>query len=350
MSALRHERVDPLADERWLALLRQSPDAGPFHHPAWMELLHEQYGFGIQAVCVATDDGELAAGLPVARIRSRLTGTRLVALPFSDVCAPAVSRAAPDGALAALAEALADEQRRAGVALEVRAPLPGLPGARPGAGFLHHALPLAPDGAAGEPRAPRPQIRRGIKKARREGVDVTFAADRTALDEFFRLHVLTRRHQGTPTQPRRFIRRFERLFEQNLGWVALARWQRMTIAAAVFLSYNGTVVYKYGASDRRHLDKRPNNLLFAEAIQRASGDGAHTLDFGRTDPGNEGLAAFKRGWGAEERELAYVRIPGRASGEGAQGEGVPAPVRSFIGHSPPLVGRLIGVALYRHYG
>src|SRR5262249_52481835 len=149
------------------------------------------------------------------------------------------------------------------------------------------------------------QIRRGIKKARREGVEITIATDRAALEAFFRLHVRTRRRQGVPTQPKRFIRAFERLFDSGLGWVAVARWHDTAIAAAVFLSFNGTVIYKYGASDRRHLDKRPNNLLFMEAIRRACVEGNHTLDFGRTDLDNEGLAAFKRAWGTDEQQLGY---------------------------------------------
>src|SRR3712207_7808324 len=41
--------------------------------------------------------------------------------------------------------------------------------------------------------------------------------------EFFRLHVQTRRRQGVPTQPRRFIMAFEDLFTEALGFVALAR-------------------------------------------------------------------------------------------------------------------------------
>ena len=41
----------------------------------------------MSALCVI-EDGEAVAGLPLARVESRLTGRRLVALPFSDVCPP----------------------------------------------------------------------------------------------------------------------------------------------------------------------------------------------------------------------------------------------------------------------
>jgi CelD/BcsL family acetyltransferase involved in cellulose biosynthesis len=342
--------IDPLADGRWLDLLGRSPEAGPFHHPLWLELLREQYGYPIEAVCVPGADGDLVAGIPIARIRSRLTGARDVALPFSDVCKPATAEGAPDEAGAALGRALEAHARRTGVELELRAPLPELSAARRGRAFLQHTLALAADVDAVEARFSKSQIRRGIKKARRDGVQIAFATDRRALDAFFRLHVRTRQHQGVPTQPKRFIRRFEQLFKGGLGWVAVARWHEMPIAAAVFLSFNGTVVYKYGASDRRHLDKRPNNLLFREAIQRACEEGNHTLDFGRTDLDNEGLAAFKRAWGSDEHKLSYVRLGAASDADEAAGGGVPAPVRKLISRGPSALGQLIGAALYRHFG
>jgi CelD/BcsL family acetyltransferase involved in cellulose biosynthesis len=349
VSGLRQERLDPLEDRRWIALLRRCRSAGPFHHPLWLALLRDQYRYGIEALCLAGADGRLAAGLPLARVRSALTGTRLVALPFSDLCEPVVAEEARDEALPALADALAELHHWEGVDIELRAPLPALPGAISGRPFLHHALDLTQGVEAVESGFARSQIARGIRKAEREGVTIEFAANRRALDEFFRLHVRTRRHQGVPTQPKRFIRRFEALFRDGLGWVALARQEEATIAAAVFLSFNGTAIYKYGASDRARLRSRPNNLLFAKAIRRACAEGAHTLDFGRTDTDNEGLAAFKRAWGAEEREISYLRLCREPAAERA-GDGVPAPVQRLIWGTPPLVGRMIGSALYRHFG
>jgi CelD/BcsL family acetyltransferase involved in cellulose biosynthesis len=347
---LRCEVVDPVADRRWLELARRSPGAGPFHHPLWLELLRDQYRYPVAAVCIAEADGDLVAGLPLARIHSRLTGTRLVALPFSDVCPPAVAEAAPENSVALLTRAIDAYRRRAGLDLEVRANVPGPPSAFREPPFLHHTLALDPEVATVEARFSKSQIRRGIKKARREGIEIAFASDRAALDDFFRLHVRTRRHQGVPTQPKRFIRRFERLFDHGLGWVALARFRDAPIAAAVFLSFNGTVVYKYGASDRRHLDKRPNNLMFMEAIRRSCLERAHTFDFGRTAPHNEGLAAFKRAWGADEHLLSYLRLADDTPVGAAASGGVPVPVQNLISRGPPVVGRLIGAALYRHFG
>lgn len=339
--------LDPIADPRWSALVERSPGATAFHHAAWLRLLRDQYRYEMGAVCVQDRRGRLVAGLPVARIRSRLTGRRLVALPFSDACPSLVAADAPENAGERLLAALAAEQEREGVELEVRDRIPELGGA-PGERFHQHVLDLRPGPEAVSAGFSKSQVTRGAKKARREGVRIARRGDREALDEFFRLHVATRRRQGVPTQPRRFIRGFAELFDQGLGHVLLARWEERTIAAAVFLSFNGTLIYKYGASDREHLGRRPNNLLFTEAIEWGCANGMQRLDFGRTDLDNEGLRAFKRAFGAEETTLSYTRLPAKERSSAlAAGS---APLGFVIRRTPPLSGQMVGSVLYRHVG
>jgi CelD/BcsL family acetyltransferase involved in cellulose biosynthesis len=339
--------VDPIREERWREFIDRCPAATAFHHPAWLRLLGDQYGYDMRAVCVEGADGRIEAGLPLARIHSLLTGKRLVALPFTDACPPLVASDAPADARDALDQALRAEQERESLELEVRDWLPGLGG---GAGdrFYSHTLELQPDPAAVEVGFSKSQVRRGIKKAKREGVTIERSTERSALDEFYRLHVGTRRRQGVPTQPRSFIRRFERLFADGLGFALVARWEDRPISAAVFLAHNGTLIYKYGASDRDHLDKRPNNLLFMEAIRWGCLNAMTRLDFGRTDLDNEGLRSFKRAWGAEEQVLAYTRLPvGPARSAVRSGH---APLGFVIRRSPPVVGQMVGSVLYRHVG
>jgi CelD/BcsL family acetyltransferase involved in cellulose biosynthesis len=339
--------IDPIADPAWLALLESGEPAEVFHHPRWLDLLRAQYGYEIYACCVG-DRETLAAGVPIARIESRLTGRRLVALPFSDICSPVIARGAGDDALAELGAALAEERRRTGLELTVHAPVPGAPGAFLQPRFVRHLLELADDPAEVERRYSKSQIKRGIKKAQREGLRAERRTDVAALDAFFDLHVSTRKKLGVPTQPKRFIRRFAELFDAGLGFVELVLDGGRPVAAAVFLTYNGTVTYKYGASDVRALGKRPNNLLFSEVIRWACEHGFHTLDFGRTDLENEGLRSFKRSWGASEVELSYTFLTDEEPL-------LEPPLRNrlmttTIQRSPAAVSRLVGAALYRHFG
>ncbi|HEX6713802.1 MAG TPA: GNAT family N-acetyltransferase [Thermoleophilaceae bacterium] len=340
--------VDPLAQGDWLALVERAPDASIFHHPAWLSLLHGAYGYAIEACCVAAQDGRLLGGLPVAEVSSRLTGRRLVALPFSDLCAPLIAPDAPPGAEVALHDALARLRRDRGVPLEVRGDGRALRGAAPGERFHHHVIALEDDVAAVARRFTKPQVSRGVRRAVREGLQTSRCVDRSALLAFYRLHAATRRRLGVPTQPRRFILGFEALFQQGLGFVLLVHREGQPIAAGVFLTFGDTLLYKYGASDARWLQMRPNNLLFMEAIRWGCEHGMRALDLGRTHWGQESLRAFKLGWGAQERELRYRYVGGGAPiARGASGHRVLAAV---IRRSPPLAGRVIGEVLYRHVG
>jgi CelD/BcsL family acetyltransferase involved in cellulose biosynthesis len=339
--------LDPLTDPRWPALLRQSHEATIFHEPAWLTLLNRHFGFPFYAVCVIGDGGDVVAGLPIARVRSRLTDDRLVALPFSDRCSPLYARGADtEEVRRLLADGLAAEHLRAGLDLYVHERVPELSRAWLRPEFVQHRIELDPDPAQVHARFAKSQVRRGIAKARREGVEISMRVDVTGLDAFYRLHLQTRRSQGVPTQPKRFITGLAQLFRQGLGFVLLAEWQGEVVAAAVFLASNGTLVYKYGASHREHLDKRPNNLLFSEAIRIGCESGAHTLDLGRSDPCNVGLRSFKRSWGSEESELWYTSISPRPP-RGPRPRSA-AFISWMVRNGPSMVGRVLGATRYRH--
>jgi CelD/BcsL family acetyltransferase involved in cellulose biosynthesis len=346
---VRTIQLDPLTDSRWQTFIGSARGASVFHHPAWLGLVGSRYRYAMTALCVVGDDGAIVAGIPLARVNSRLTGRRLVAVPFSDVCPPAYAPGAGEKAVAALSQALADAHSGTGMDVEVRWRMQDVPGAHVVDSFLTHRLALEADADAVLARASKSQVRRGIAKARREGVVATAGTDRAALADFYALHEQTRRRQVVPVQPRDFILRFEELFARGLGYVMISRHEGRPIAAAVFLTYAGTLTYKYGASDEEFLNLRPNHILFAEAIRRGCAEGLSELDFGRTDPDNEGLARFKRSWGSEEEQLAYTYVAPNPPKQGGHGLAERV-IAEAIRRGPPSAGRVIGTALYRHVG
>lgn len=342
--ASRVQVIDPLADPRWQAFVSAAADAGIFHHRAWLELLHNQYGYEMSAVCMMAADGEIAAALPLAHVKSRLTGTRAVCVPFADVCG-AAALADHQDLVGPLLEAVRTRHDDDGIDVEIRAPIAEL-GAEAGA-FYQHLLELEADPGAVRRRF-RANVRNIINKAHREGVEVVRDTSREALDDFYGLHLLTRRRLGVPTQPKSFIRRFETLFDQGLGFVLRARLNERTIASAVFLTFNGVVMYKYSASDPPYMKKNPNYALLMEAIRWGCENGYRRFDMGRTDLDADGLRSFKRGWGTTEEVLKYTRLstgPVDSSPEG----GVPSIVRTALKHAPPIGSRLVGAVLYKHF-
>ncbi len=108
------------------------------------------------------------------------------------------------------------------------------------------------------------------------------------------------------------------------------------IAAAVFLTWNDTVIYKFGASDERSWALRPNHLLFWHAIRAACEQGRLWFDFGRTDIGHEGLRNFKLSWGAVEEPLLYETM-GEATELAPSAEGMATRVLGPIIRNGPLL-------------
>jgi CelD/BcsL family acetyltransferase involved in cellulose biosynthesis len=332
-----------LEDARWLAFVESRPEATPFHHPAWARLLGECYGLRCSALVAVDDAGRITAGIPVVEARGP-GRARLVSLPFSDGVTPL----GDEPAAAELLERLA-RRARSGAGIEVRAKVDTSDFQQHVAGY-RHSLSLDDDLPSIFGRFHHSDAQRNVRRAQREGVvvrEATQASD--LLDVFYSLHLETRRRQGVPIQPRRFFTLlWERMLRQGRGKVLVAEADGKPAAAAVFLAWNGTVVYKFGASDRSLLQHRPNHAIFWHAIQWASESGYRVLDFGRTDPDNEGLRRFKRAWGPVEEPLVYstcgTRQPATAGGLGRRALAV------VIKRSPPSVCRFLGETLYRYAG
>jgi hypothetical protein len=152
-----------------------------------------------------------------------------------------------------------------------------------------------------------------------------------------------------PVQPREFFTQIRTsLIDQGLASILLAEVEGRAVAGALFLAWNGTTVYKFGASDPAAWPTRPNHALFWTAIQESCLRGDRSFELGRTDLDNQGLRAFKASWLAAERPLVYSTLEPRAS---SGGEGVPRRALGFvIRKTPAVVCRRIGESLYRYGG
>jgi lipid II:glycine glycyltransferase (peptidoglycan interpeptide bridge formation enzyme) len=190
--------------------------------------------------------------------------------------------------------------------------------------------------------------RRNIKVAQKRGVRIECGKERKHLELFYRLHLQTRRRQGIPIQPWRFFEILgSRLIEKGLGFVLLAYKDNECLAAAIFLHWQRTLTYKYGASDANGLNLRPNNLLFWTAIRWGCENGYALFDMGKTDLANIGLRAFKNGWGAEETPLIYSYLKAKTL-RSKTGKLMPI-VQTVIRHSPTWVYRVASELLYKHF-
>src|SRR5205823_7025958 len=153
------------------------------------------------------------------------------------------------------------------------------------------------------------QVRRAIRKAERSNVSALVVRNRQAIDDFYRLHVRTRRRHGLPPQPASFFLNIhEEIVKADLGFVILGKFAARTVGAAVFFHSGEAALFKFGASDERAQQVRGNNLIMWEGIRRLAEKRLKTLHFGRTSLTNDGLRRFKLSWGSEEELIEYFRV------------------------------------------
>ena len=339
--------LDPLTDPAWPELVANSAQARIYHHPAWLGLLRGTYGYPVEAWCVEDESGRLLAGLAVAAVRSRLTGARLVSLPFSDSC-EALYRKGVEPRDAGLAAVIERERRRHGLRLEIHGEAPEGSASTPGDRFLEYRLPLG-DGLDAVLARMHPSKRRYRRRLERDGeVRVQRRTDTGALATFFHLHVLTRHRLGVPTQPWRLFERLQALFAQGLGFVSLCFRQDTAVAAAVYLKMGRTLTYKYGASDPAHAAVQGMLAIHVDAVRTALDSGCDLLDLGRTELDNPGLQRNKAELGAERHELSYSWL-GAAPAAKRSVRTVSGLQSAAIRRAPPAFGRLLGAAVYKHF-
>jgi CelD/BcsL family acetyltransferase involved in cellulose biosynthesis len=313
-----------------------------FHHRNWIEVLIEQYRLRSHIFAVK-DGGEIVAAIPFLETKKAWGSKNLISLPFTD-CVRILVR--DDRALHLMAEALRSESFGSykSVVLRTDKPPDGLAAvstrvrhemstARPIEEIVNH-FPSS--------------LERNLRKADRSGLRFDRRTDARAMESFYRLHLATRKKHGIPIQPKSFFRRLqERLLESDLGFVGLVSKGSETIAGAVFLTYNQTMIYKYGASDTRRLGCRPNEFLFDKVIRLASDEGYTRLDLGICGKKDEGLRRFKGKWGSTESDVYDVYFAGSKRGR-CNDSAAMRIASAVIRHSPTIVCRGLGEFFYRY--
>ena len=346
-SLLNVSIINPIEHPDWDALLLTADRATFFHTTAWARVLSESYGYK-PLYFTTIEGGKLTGLIPVMEIKSFLTGKRGVSLPFTDICHPIADT--PD-IFQALMDKLTQHGKGAGWKhIEIKGGGAFLgKTAPPCAEHFTHILELE-SGEDNVQNSFRDSTRRNIRKAYRDGVEVTFQHTAEAMAAFYVLHCQARRRHGLPPQPWRFFEKvYAHVVAAEKGVVLLAAHAGKTVAGAVYFFFRDRALFKFGASDRAFQHLRANNLVMGEAIRWFCRNGFHSLHLGRTEAENEGLLQFKRGWGVKENRVAYYRLNLRENAFSAERNGTRSSYPVFKMLPIPVL-RLAGSILYRHVG
>jgi len=339
--------INPIEYHNWDELLLTNDKTTFFHTSAWAKVLHESYRYK-PLYFTLIENGKLSALLPIMEINSFLTGSRGVSLPFADHCPPIAENENEFNEI--FKEVINYGKKANWKAIDLKCCVNYLRGTTlPHETFLTHDLDLSKK----EQEifsAFRDSTKRNIKKANQKGLRVTIDNSRESVKEYYRLNCVTRKKHGIPPQPYHFFSKiYEHILSRKKGYVVLAEYQKKVVAGAVFFHFRNQAIFKYGSSDPKFLQLRPNNMVMWKAIKWYSQNEATTLNFGRTELKNKGLIQFKRGWGTTEEILNYYKYDLKKDCFLTKGEGTKSSYNFFRILPMPFL-RLTGNLLYRHVG
>jgi hypothetical protein len=344
--------IDPLVDERWAALVDQHPSASIFHTPGWLRALKLTYGYEPVGFTTCAPGSRLTDGMAFCRVKSWVTGSRIISLPFSDHCEPLVGSSESLSVLLSVLQR--DVQSGRHKYMELR-PLALSSSMRDcdgpyqeGDRFYFHRLNLRPDAASLFRGFHKSCVQRKIRRAERENLTYESGRSPALLKRFYRLLVLTRRRHRVPPQPFAWFQNLVDCLGDRLT-IRLVSRNNEPVASILTLAHRKSLVYKYGCSDERFHSLGGMPLLFWLAIQEAKASGFLELDLGRSELNNDGLVQFKDHLGATCSSLTYYRYPSQSDASELRSWGSRV-ARHIFSRVPDSVLVPAGKLLYKHLG
>ena len=349
---LEFYKLNPLDDPRWAGFVERHPLSSVFHTPSWLRVLQRTYAYEPVAYTSTPPGTELNDGIVFCRVKSWLSGSRLVSLPFSDHCQPLVDD--PETAARLIAWLKHSQRPEGWKYIELRPLFSGDSAfalnrnLSPSETYSLQALDLRPELDALFRQFHKSCVQRKIHRAEREKLTYEEGHSESLLAKFYFLLVLTRRRHGLPPQPLSWFRNLASCFGDKLA-IRVASKDGQPVASILTIFNKQTLVYKYGCSDTRFSNLGGTQLLFWKAIQDAKGSGAEKYDLGRSESDNAGLVSFKENWGAVSSPLHYYRLPAeRSVRKPAQWHTRIA--KNIFAKMPDTLLTATGKLLYRHIG
>ncbi len=289
--------TDPVEYPRWDEFVRGCPEATFFHLAAWRDVIrhscqHPTYFY------YAERDGAIVGVLPLAHVRSRLFGQKLVSLPF---CVYGGVAAVDDESRQALAAAASTLGRQLQVQfLELRS-IQAEQGLPVSDRYVTFRKPLDPDPERNLNAIPRKQ-RAVIRKGMQKGLVSVQGAD---VARFYDIYAESLRNLGTPVLPLRYFAALKSAFGNDCELMTVATGQSAApVAALMSFYFRDEVLPYYGGGTGQARGLHAYDFMYWELLVHALGRGVRTFDFGRSRQGT-GSYRFKTHWGFEPTPLQY---------------------------------------------
>ncbi len=340
--------INPTEYHNWDDEILKLDSYSFFHSSEWCKVLSETYKYTPTYFCILKAN-RLSSIIPAMEVKSRITGKRLVSLPFSDFCEPLFSSIDESEILKdsifsyckknnfRYAEFRTSETKFPYETEHFRTD-------------LRHILDISVDEIELQKHFSE-NTKRNIKTAIKEGLNIKELNTYQGIDIFYKLQCITRRKHGLPPQPKSFFENIYRfIISKNKGHILFGYLKNKPVAALMFFTIGNKVLYKFGASQTDNFPRGANHYLMWEAIKKYNNAGYKEFDFGRTETNHEGLRRFKLGFGSDERIIYSTRFDIQTDSFIQPESKTTGTHNKIIKRLPISILKLIGETFYKHMG
>jgi FemAB-related protein (PEP-CTERM system-associated) len=335
-------QIHPSDYARWDEYVRQAPGGTFYHLSGWKSLIEKKLRHKTYYLWCESGD-EIAAVLPLVRVRSWLFGDALVSVPFLVYGGPVSSSADAQELLVTAARNLSDELGVDYLELRNKEPLEGEWLSNDmNVTFRKEIHPDPDENLRAIPRKQRAMIRKGIKAGLKAEID----ADASRLYEAL---LECKRNLGTPFFGHSWLQAIKDEFENEAEITTITN-EGKTVCSVMSFRFRDEILPYYGGGGDIARDLKGNDFMYWAVMKKACKDGIKVFDYGRSKVGT-GAYRLKKHWGFEPEPLHYQYHLVRADSVPnisptnpkfdfmvANWRRLPLPVAGLIG--PPLARRL----------
>ncbi|MCP4990674.1 MAG: GNAT family N-acetyltransferase [Colwellia sp.] len=347
--------IDPEKDKRWDKFVGDHPLGWLTHLSGWKRVLEKSFKHMKGHYLVILNMDNIKAALPVYEVRSWLTGNKLVSIPFATLCDPLVSEISD---MKVILEAVKRLAQNLGIScVEIRThnshTLIEDDSLSVDRKYKHHYLLLDRPPEELRKKFSRSCVRQRISRASKSDLVLKKVLNVSDLEVFYKLHLMSRKQNGLPAHPYKFIKMLWAEFSLSQKvTIFLAEHKRKTIAGIMLFKYKNRISAEYLVLDNKFLSLSPGHFLFWETIKSACEEGFKIFDFGRTSSANVSLMDFKKRWGTEVEDLPQFFYPKETVVDSIRVEQQwkYRMMKGICRHSPLCIQGVIGKFCYCHLG
>lgn len=342
--------------KEWNSYLDADERATVYHTLEWRSVLEDAFHFETAYTICLNSRGEAVAILPIAFVKSWITGKRVISLPFSQYGGLLLRDAEALPCIVSHLRTYLDRgfeyvRLRTRERFDLLASL----GLKSSDYYSRCVIPLTGRSVEDIWRGmDRKSVRWAIEASSRQGILTYPCEGGSDVNRLNELMLQTcKKHGIPPYSPRLFIAICNLLLPKKLAKIFVARLAEKIVAVLVLFTMNKESIYAYNFSDMKYLKLRSNNALIWAAIKWSVDNDMRRFDMGISSPEDGQLLGFKMRWGATHDKVHEYLL--------ARGDKVISPDRRgslkyksatfawrFL--MPSIIASKIGPPLLSHFG